>query len=82
MDPAQVLSGEPRDQGADAASAPDAAQWLAHPTPHDSRPEPGSDDWWFQLLLSWGKALRDEDRARFGDDSSESEPASAPEAES
>jgi hypothetical protein len=66
MDPAQVLSGEPRSQGATAASAPDAAQWLASPTPHDARPTPGSDDWWMQLLLSWGKALRDEDIARFG----------------
>jgi hypothetical protein len=35
MDPAEVLAGEPRASGAAAATAPDAANWLAHPQPEE-----------------------------------------------
>jgi len=71
MDPAEAqvveaLSGEPRECGAPVASAPAAARWLQRPTPHDSKPELGTYEWWLQLLLSWGRALANEDEQRFG----------------
>lgn len=61
MDPVEAISGEPRTKGADAATAPSAAQWLQHPTAHDDAPEPGTYSWWMSLLLSWGQALARED---------------------
>ena len=65
MDPVEALSGEPRTKGANAATAPGAAQWLNNPTQHDNSPEPGSPDWWRAVLLAWGKALAREDAKKW-----------------
>ncbi len=65
MDPVEALSGEPRTKGANAATAPGAAQWLNNPSQHDNSPEPGSPDWWRAVLLAWGKALARDDAKKW-----------------
>ncbi len=75
MDPAEALAGGPRKSGADESdsTAPTAAHWLQHPTPHDSKPAPGSYDWWMQWLLAWGRVLEEEDEERCGKEPTEDE---------
>jgi hypothetical protein len=67
MDPAEAIASANSNDDAPKPSAPDAAHWLTQPTAHDDSPTPGSEDWWMQTLLRWGRALKREDAELWGE---------------